>query len=173
MFLKDVLQPFLEWSHHGGKSKIKRPMSDTMKVYMLGAELLGGLKKRLNVVRLMLRVVTFDSHRAVSTPAQSDVPTNLREIICVTQLQNLSMTTAVSVGVLAIQGAFVEHIKLLHKAAQGVPLGRNRFWEFVEVRTSEELANCDALIIPGGESTTVSLVAARSNLLEPLRRFVK
>ncbi|KAI9843718.1 MAG: hypothetical protein M1837_006187, partial [Sclerophora amabilis] len=46
-------------------------------------------------------------------------------------------------------------------------------WEFVEVRTPEELARCVALVIPGGESTTMSLVAARSGLLEPLREFVK
>ncbi|KAJ3473394.1 hypothetical protein NLG97_g10327 [Lecanicillium saksenae] len=45
--------------------------------------------------------------------------------------------------------------------------------EAVEVRTPEELARCDALIIPGGESTTISFVAAQSGLLEPLREFVK
>ncbi|POR34290.1 Putative pyridoxal 5'-phosphate synthase subunit PDX2 [Tolypocladium paradoxum] len=45
--------------------------------------------------------------------------------------------------------------------------------EAVEVRTAAELARCDALIIPGGESTTISLVAAQSGLLEPLREFVK
>ena len=83
------------------------------------------------------------------------------------------MTITIIIGVLALQGAFYEHFKLLHTAAKDVQLAKGGIWQFVEVRTSEELARCDALIIPGGESTTVSLVAARSNLLEPLRRFVK
>ena len=77
------------------------------------------------------------------------------------------------VGVLALQGAFYEHFKLLRQAAAEVVLSHNRKWSFIEVRTAQELERCDALIIPGGESTAVSLVAARSNLLEPLRDFVK
>ncbi len=83
------------------------------------------------------------------------------------------MTTSTVIGVLALQGAFVEHIKLLHQASEHTTLQENLAWDFMEVRTPSELARCDALIIPGGESTTVSLVAARSNLLEPLRDFVK
>ena len=83
------------------------------------------------------------------------------------------MTTKIVVGVLALQGAFVEHIKLLQQASDYVALQENLLWHFVEVRTPDELTQCDALVIPGGESTTVSLVAARSNLLEPLRDFVK
>lgn len=79
------------------------------------------------------------------------------------------------VGVLALQGAFVEHVKLLRQAvAQLRPdSGAFRDIDILEVRSAEELHGCDALIIPGGESTTVSLVAERSNLLEPLRHFVK
>ena len=44
---------------------------------------------------------------------------------------------------------------------------------FALVRTAAQLAACSALIIPGGESTTMALVAERSGLLEPLREFVK
>ncbi|CAO1603259.1 Senecionine N-oxygenase [Xanthoria calcicola] len=79
------------------------------------------------------------------------------------------------VGVLALQGAFVEHVKLLRQAvAQLRPESEaSGHVNILEVRTAEELRGCDALIIPGGESTTVSLVAERSNLLEPLRHFVK
>ena len=83
------------------------------------------------------------------------------------------MSSTVTVGVLALQGAFIEHIKLLRLASSRVALGNGRIWSFIEVRTSQQLEECDALIIPGGESTTVSLVAARSGLLEPLREFVK
>lgn len=83
------------------------------------------------------------------------------------------MTTTLTVGVLALQGAFREHLKLLYQATVQLPSKGIFQWHFLEVRSPEELAECDALIIPGGESTTVSLVAARSNLLEPLRAFVK
>ena len=83
------------------------------------------------------------------------------------------MTRNIVVGVLALQGAFYEHFKLLEKASLEVAIDQDGKWEFVEVRTTQDLQRCDALIIPGGESTTVSLVAARSNLLEPLRTFVK
>jgi 5'-phosphate synthase pdxT subunit len=77
----------------------------------------------------------------------------------------------VTVGVLALQGAFSEHTQLLRSAASNIPSSPN--FRFLEVRTPEQLQQCDGLIIPGGESTTMSLVAARSNLLEPLREFVK
>lgn len=77
---------------------------------------------------------------------------------------------AITVGVLALQGAFFEHVQLLKKATEQAPPGE---WHFIEVRTPQELATCDGLVLPGGESTTMSLVAARSNLLEPLREFVK
>lgn len=83
------------------------------------------------------------------------------------------MPRDIFVGVLALQGAFYEHFSLLHQAAAEVVLSNDRKWTFIEVRTVQELERCDALIIPGGESTAVSLVAARSNLLEPLREFVK
>ena len=81
------------------------------------------------------------------------------------------MTVHVTIGVLALQGAFFEHIALLKTASAS--LARPTNWSFIEVRTAAELERCDALVIPGGESTTMSLVASRSGLLEPLRNFVK
>lgn len=83
------------------------------------------------------------------------------------------MTVIVTVGVLALQGAFHEHTKLLKQAVAELGPDNAAVWNIHEIRTAEQLSRCDALIIPGGESTTVSLVAARSNLLEPLRDFVK
>ena len=41
------------------------------------------------------------------------------------------------------------------------------------VRTLDELEQSDALVIPGGESTTMTLIAERTGLLEPLRAFVR
>ena len=62
------------------------------------------------------------------------------------------------VGVLALQGAFREHREVLD--ALGV--------EAVEVRTPEQLGALDALILPGGESTTMSKLLDTSGLREPL-----
>lgn len=80
-----------------------------------------------------------------------------------------------TVGVLCLQGGFFEHLTLLRRAAQDIQSTTNpsAAFAFVEVRTSAELATCDALIIPGGESTTISLVAGQTDLLEKLRDFVK
>ncbi|KAK3378958.1 class I glutamine amidotransferase-like protein [Lasiosphaeria ovina] len=86
--------------------------------------------------------------------------------------------TNITVGVLALQGGVIEHLSLLRKAAASLPtppaddVKPIRF-SFIEVRTTEQLAQCDALIIPGGESTTMAIVARRLGLLEPLRQFVK
>lgn len=85
------------------------------------------------------------------------------------------MPTEITVGVLALQGAFHEHLLLLHQASTRLRQRNDTEvkWQFTQVRNRQQLEACDALIIPGGESTTVSLVAARSGLLEPLREFVK
>lgn len=89
----------------------------------------------------------------------------------------MTLGLSITVGVLALQGAFSEHIQLLRHAAAFVNSSSDFQqaveWIFIEVRTPAELRQCDALIIPGGESTTMSLVAQRSDLLEPLREFVK
>ncbi len=66
-----------------------------------------------------------------------------------------------NIGVLALQGAFIEHIKLLRQ------LGL----EAREVRLPDQLAGLDGLIIPGGESTTIGKLATSYGLIEPLRRF--
>lgn len=81
--------------------------------------------------------------------------------------------STITIGVLALQGAFHEHLQLLRKAAARLSHQDPQKWNFVEVRTASQLKSCAALIIPGGESTTMSLVAGRSELLEPLRDFVK
>lgn len=66
------------------------------------------------------------------------------------------------VGVLALQGDFREHLTLL--GAVGV--------DAAPVKTSEQLAAVDALIIPGGESTTIGKMAVRFGMLEPIRRRI-
>jgi len=67
------------------------------------------------------------------------------------------------VGVLALQGDFREHEQVL----QGCGVSTRR------VRTVEELEGIDALVLPGGESTTMSNLALRWGLMEPLRALVR
>jgi 5'-phosphate synthase pdxT subunit len=65
------------------------------------------------------------------------------------------------IGVLALQGDFAEHIKVL----QGLGV------ETREVRLPQDLEGLDGLIIPGGESTTIGKLATDYGLMEPLRKF--
>ena len=62
-------------------------------------------------------------------------------------------------GVLALQGAFREHREMLDALDVAS----------TEVRTPDQLAGVDGLILPGGESTTVGHLLVTSELLEPLR----
>jgi len=64
----------------------------------------------------------------------------------------------VKVGVLALQGAFKAHAEIL--ASLGA--------EPREVRTPGDLSEVDALVLPGGESTTMSLLLESSHLFDPL-----
>lgn len=64
-----------------------------------------------------------------------------------------------TIGVLSLQGDVREHLRALVGAgADAVPVG-----------TADQLSTIDALVIPGGESTTMSMLAVRDGLLEPLR----
>lgn len=69
------------------------------------------------------------------------------------------MTGGPRIGVLAIQGDVREHVRALEDSgAHARPVG-----------SAAELDSVEALVIPGGESTTMSLLAVRDGLLEPLR----
>jgi 5'-phosphate synthase pdxT subunit len=63
------------------------------------------------------------------------------------------------VGVLALQGGFAAHARVLRGLGAGVR----------EVRVPADLGGLDGLIIPGGESTTMTLGIEREGLAEPLR----
>jgi len=67
------------------------------------------------------------------------------------------------VGVLALQGDFEAHARML----------RGLGAEVREVRVPADLEGVDGLVIPGGESTTMTLGIAREGLAEPLRKLVK
>ena len=69
------------------------------------------------------------------------------------------MTGGPRIGVLALQGDVREHVRALEDSgAHARPVG-----------SAAELDSVEALVIPGGESTTMSLLAVRDGLLEPLR----
>ncbi len=73
------------------------------------------------------------------------------------------------IGVLGLQGGVYEHVYMLRRAFQ--ELG----WqgEAVVVKKPQHLHGLDGIIVPGGESTTIGIVARRIGLLEPLRDAVK
>jgi len=75
---------------------------------------------------------------------------------------NRTENSTLKIGVLALQGAFLEHANVLRK------LGVTP----VEVRLPENLVDLDGLIIPGGESTTIGKLATQFGLIEPLRDFI-
>ncbi|HET7530203.1 MAG TPA: pyridoxal 5'-phosphate synthase glutaminase subunit PdxT [Mycobacteriales bacterium] len=68
-----------------------------------------------------------------------------------------------AIGVLALQGDVREHVAALERAGAGA----------VRVRRPSELDEVDALVIPGGESTTISKLLVTFGLLEPLQKRVR
>jgi len=67
------------------------------------------------------------------------------------------------IGVLALQGAFKEHIEIFTR------IGARAF----QVKLAEDLEGLDGLVIPGGESTTIGKLAVSYDLVSPLRRFAE
>ena len=67
------------------------------------------------------------------------------------------------VGVLALQGDVREHVRIL--ASLGA--------QAVELKHPEHVDQVDALVIPGGESTTIGKMADRFGLLEPIRARIR
>lgn len=67
------------------------------------------------------------------------------------------------IGVLALQGAFIEHIKILeYLGVTALPVGK-----------AETLKQLDGLIIPGGESTTVGKLMQRYELAQPIQELAR
>lgn len=67
------------------------------------------------------------------------------------------------IGILALQGAFLEHQKILN----------NLNVENILVKTAEDLENIDGIILPGGESTAIGKLLRDFNILEPLKNKIK
>ena len=82
---------------------------------------------------------------------------------------------SVKVGVLGLQGAFIEHIQMLEKVATSE---KERGGEGVavmvrDVRTPDQLGDLDGLIIPGGESTTLSVFLKQNGFEDALREWIR
>jgi 5'-phosphate synthase pdxT subunit len=69
----------------------------------------------------------------------------------------------ITIGVLALQGAYQKHVESLSRLDV----------ESLLIRKPAELEHCTGLIIPGGESTTMSLLIQESGMYEPLRTFAQ
>ena len=71
----------------------------------------------------------------------------------------------ITIGVLALQGAFEEHQRALESVSPSVVT--------VQIRTPDQLASIDGIVLPGGESTAMGLIGgATPGLWEALREFV-
>lgn len=77
--------------------------------------------------------------------------------------RSVPRTSTVKIGVLALQGDFDEHVAVLRQ------LGAKA----VEVRLPEQLEGVDALIIPGGESTTIGKLLVIYRVIEPIRALAR
>jgi 5'-phosphate synthase pdxT subunit len=75
----------------------------------------------------------------------------------------------VKIGVLALQGNVSEHIDAFREALNR--MGHGNTSEVFEVRHPADLTECNALAIPGGESTTISRLIEKNHLHEPLCTF--
>ena len=68
-----------------------------------------------------------------------------------------------TIGVLAVQGAFIEHEHMLEKL--GIPC--------IEIRKKADLSGIDGIILPGGESTVQGQLLEKLDMKEPLRNMIK
>lgn len=71
--------------------------------------------------------------------------------------------SGLTVGVLALQGGFREHLQKLRSVGVAA----------APVRTAAQLEAVDGLVLPGGESTAIGLIAERWQLVEPLQAWVR
>lgn len=66
------------------------------------------------------------------------------------------------IGILALQGGVIEHLRLVEAAGAEAKI----------VRYSQDLEDIDGIILPGGESTTISRILNRTNMMEDLRNRI-
>lgn len=77
--------------------------------------------------------------------------------------RGIFMRTNITIGVLAVQGAFIEHEQMLQS------LGA----DCIEIRKPEQLDQIDGIILPGGESTVQGQLLRKLHMLEPLQNKIR
>lgn len=75
------------------------------------------------------------------------------------------------IGVLALQGAFIEHIKMLENVIANTDLSDPV--KLVEIRQLKDLNGLDALVLPGGESTVQGKLLKELGLLKPIKERIE
>lgn len=73
------------------------------------------------------------------------------------------------VGVIGVQGAVSEHIGTVERAFEKLNAEGNVFW----LKRPKQLNAIDAIILPGGESTTISRLMQKNGLFEPVKKLGK
>ena len=91
--------------------------------------------------------------------------------LCVQIMSSQMDNRTLYLGVLCIQGAFIEHIQMLH-AVSNIDKHREVTIMTIEVRKPQQLASLDGLIIPGGESTTLSVFLRKDGFEESLKSWI-
>lgn len=69
----------------------------------------------------------------------------------------------ITVGILGLQGAFQKHQQMLERLSVN----------FINIRYAEEIDRCDGIILPGGESTTMTKLLHKMELFTPLKNYKK
>ena len=75
------------------------------------------------------------------------------------------------IGVLALQGAFIEHIKMLENVLTKKEI--SELVDLVEIRQLKDLEGLDALVLPGGESTVQGKLLHDLNLFNPIKELIE
>ena len=78
-------------------------------------------------------------------------------------MSSMSSAKSITIGVLAVQGAFIEHEQMLQSL--GV--------DCIEIRKPEQLTQINGIILPGGESTVQGQLLQKLHMLEPLQNMIR
>ena len=81
-------------------------------------------------------------------------------------------SSSLTVGVLALQGAFIEHVRILRSLAQEQAARGGLAVTVVEVRKPSQVSGLSGLVIPGGESTTLSVFLRENDFESTLKAWM-
>ena len=79
------------------------------------------------------------------------------------------MVKGITIGIIGIQGAIIEHVKIMEKVLNSEEI----FGNVKIIKKKSEIDEIDGLIIPGGESSTISKLLFKSSLFKPILKRIK